>query len=147
MEPDGLDVKQMAGGEGFQARLPSTLAAVDSADTRLIEWMDRSDVDVDRFAVRLVVREALVNAVRHGHRYNEEQSVFFSVRRIPEGLAIRVEDQGPGFDRVARSVGPIQTQGTQGRGLTIIHSYARSVEYNEKGNVLTVIIGRGGTKE
>jgi serine/threonine-protein kinase RsbW len=52
--------------------------------------------------VNIAVRESVINAIRHGHDNDEGKRVYLELtpleRELPPGLAIRVRDEGPGFD-------------------------------------------------
>src|SRR5712692_4721389 len=52
--------------------------------------------------VGVAIRESVINAIKHGNRYDASKHVFveFETSPPPEppGLLIRVRDQGEGFD-------------------------------------------------
>ncbi len=56
-------------------------------------------------------------------------------------MQLRVEDEGKGFNWKALKNAAIDNQSTQGRGIFMAKNLAfKSLEYSEKGNVVTCII-------
>jgi serine/threonine-protein kinase RsbW len=89
-------------------------------------------------AVRLALREALVNAVRHGNQGDPGKQVRVQYRITPEEVHVEVEDEGPGFDPAAvpdpTSAERLEKPG--GGGLLLMRHYLSSVQYNERGNAV-----------
>src|SRR6266496_5787475 len=52
--------------------------------------------------VGVAIRESVINAIKHGNRYDESKRVFVDFERAPgsepPGLLIVIRDQGMGFD-------------------------------------------------
>src|SRR3954465_5200919 len=52
--------------------------------------------------VAVAVRESVINAIKHGNRGDEHKKVHVDFTPLdagaPRGIAIRVRDEGPGFD-------------------------------------------------
>ncbi len=92
------------------------------------------------FDILLITREALTNAVLHGCRCNARLKVRCSVRFLKNILTIEVQDQGDGFDwktALASELEP-DPHKEHGRGLFILKRYSRTVDYNDKGNQVTL---------
>ncbi|MBI9088646.1 MAG: ATP-binding protein [Desulfobacterium sp.] len=89
------------------------------------------------FAIKLVMREALTNAVRHGNRLDPGKRVNFFLE-IDQARSIRmvIEDQGDGFDWQRARQRPPNEDDDHGRGLVIMTAYFSSCGYNRKGNRL-----------
>jgi len=86
------------------------------------------------FAVELLLREALTNAIVHGSREERSATIECEVRLVEGGIKIRVFDRGAGFDwrsRAAEARGPNEEGG---RGLRILDLYANQVVFSEQGN-------------
>lgn len=93
---------------------------------------------IDRFAVALILREAISNAVEHGHGSDPTKriQITFAVRR--DEVVIEVEDQGSGYD-TTRVPNPLHTENRDhhhGWGLFIMHSYATWMTIEPPGNVV-----------
>ena len=89
------------------------------------------------FAIHLVMREALTNAVRHGNGLDPGKRVKFFMK-IDQDRSIRmeIEDQGEGFDWQRARQRPPDDDEDHGRGLVIMTAYFSSCGYNRKGNRL-----------
>jgi serine/threonine-protein kinase RsbW len=94
----------------------------------------------DIFAVRLALEEALVNAIRHGHRGDPTKEVRLRYAVCAEEVLAEVKDQGPGFDPAAVP-DPCATENlerTAGRGLLLMRHYLTEVRFNARGNAVTL---------
>jgi serine/threonine-protein kinase RsbW len=100
----------------------------------------------ERFCVRLALEEAIMNAIRHGHRYDHRKKVQVRYRVTPECLLAEIEDEGPGFNPCAvpdpREPAFLEREG--GRGLLLMRSYMTWVRYNERGTCVTMCKCHGG---
>jgi serine/threonine-protein kinase RsbW len=94
----------------------------------------------DRFAVRLALEEAVLNALHHGNRREPAKRVFIALRVNADGALAEVEDQGAGFDptTVPDPTAPENVELPGGRGLLLMRSYMTWVRYNERGNQVTL---------
>jgi serine/threonine-protein kinase RsbW len=94
----------------------------------------------DRFAVQLALEEAVVNAVKHGHRYDphKEVRIWWAVGAATVNLV--VEDQGPGFDAALVPDPRLHhnRERPSGRGLLLIRSCMHWVHHNSRGNCLAM---------
>jgi serine/threonine-protein kinase RsbW len=96
------------------------------------------------FGVRLALEEALVNAIKHGHRHDPSKVVRLRLRVSADEVFAEVEDEGPGFDH-RLVVDPRLAENRErpcGRGLMLMRHYLTSVEYNERGNRVVLRLGR-----
>ena len=124
--------------DALRCTLPAKAEAVDGLCARLRRTVLAGLHPRDRFAIELLAREALLNAVLHGTG-NPNDKIRCAVEPVRDGIRIRVYDNGNGFDwkgwrrrrRVFRS--------ESGRGLDIMHVYASKVRFNEKGNRVEMI--------
>jgi serine/threonine-protein kinase RsbW len=89
----------------------------------------------EAFAVRLALEEAMVNAIKHGHRGDLSKVAQLRYRVTPECLLAEVEDQGAGFnpDDVPDPLDPDNLERPCGRGLLLMRSYMTWVRYNATG--------------
>jgi len=79
--------------------LESTLDSVDSAETLVVQAARSVGFSEDELhEIGMAVREAMVNAVVHGNRYNFNKKVHLSIEKKPDGIGIRVTDEGAGFE-------------------------------------------------
>jgi serine/threonine-protein kinase RsbW len=92
------------------------------------------------FAIQMALEESLTNAIRHGNRCDEAKLVRVECRASPERFWLRVEDEGPGFkpDKVPDCTADENLERCGGRGLALIKAYMTRVEYNDRGNSVTM---------
>jgi serine/threonine-protein kinase RsbW len=92
--------------------------------------------DRDVFGVRMALEEALVNAIKHGHRGDPSKVVRVSYQVTKEKVLIEVEDQGPGFNlaHVPDPLAPENMERSSGRGLLLIQHYMTWAKYEGRGN-------------
>ena len=122
--------------------------------------------DAVRSQVGIALSEALSNAIVHGNlevdsalrqsdkdaylRLLDERSssepwrsrrVFFTAREGRERVEYVIEDEGPGFDPsgLPDPTSPENMLEISGRGVWLIRNFMDEVEFNEKGNRLTMI--------
>jgi serine/threonine-protein kinase RsbW len=94
----------------------------------------------DRFAVRLALDEAVMNAVKHGHGYDPGKQVRIWWLLGASRVTFVVHDEGSGFD-VAGVPDPRLPENRErpcGRGLLLIGAFMSWVRYNDRGNCLVM---------
>jgi len=86
------------------------------------------------FAVELVAREAIQNAIDYGCCHDSAKVAHVEFRLEGEVLSLRVEDEGPGFDPEATlTLEHSRESGSSGNGLSIIAAYADRYYYENGG--------------
>jgi serine/threonine-protein kinase RsbW len=90
-----------------------------------------------RFALRLAMEEAIVNAFRHGHRGLPPQIPIEIEYSLDDSrIHIAVHDQGPGFVP-AQVPDPTLDENLEmpsGRGLVLMRAYMTRIWHNQAGN-------------
>jgi len=83
------------------------------------------------FQTGLAVREALINAVRHGNQGRSDRKVTIDFQVEPGCLVTRIRDQGSGFDfhSEPNPLDPENLYRTNGRGIFLMRSFADEVEF------------------
>jgi serine/threonine-protein kinase RsbW len=94
----------------------------------------------EEFGVRLALEEALVNAIKHGHRGDPSKKVLVRYRVEADRVTVEVQDQGPGFrpEQVPDPLAPENLGRDCGRGLLLMRKFMTSVRYNAKGTCVTL---------
>jgi len=84
----------------------------------------------DRFRLAMSVREAAVNAVVHGNRYNARKKIHLNVSRTPDQLSINIGDEGEGFEQesIPDPLAPDNLLRQSGRGLLLIRAFVDEFE-------------------
>jgi serine/threonine-protein kinase RsbW len=119
---------------------------IERAEQKLIGALDRfSYPDAAKFAVRLALEEALVNAFRHGHKnLSPDETILFEFRVTPDETEMAIEDKGPGFkpDDVPDPTLDENLTVPTGRGLLLMRAYMARVEYVGRGNRVEMLYRR-----
>lgn len=94
----------------------------------------------EAFGVRLALEEALVNAIKHGHRGDPGKRVDLRYHITEERFLAEVEDEGRGFDphQAPDPFAPENQERDGGRGLFLIRYYMTWVRYNAAGTCVTL---------
>jgi serine/threonine-protein kinase RsbW len=126
-----------------KSRLQSlfSLKKLPAISTELLNAMDRAGYCAgDRFAVQRALEEAVVNAVKHGHRYDPHKEVRIWWAVGAAKVKLLVEDEGPGFDPALVPDPRLHEnrERPSGRGLFLIRSYMHWVHHNSRGNCLAM---------
>jgi serine/threonine-protein kinase RsbW len=114
-----------------------TAAEMNPVFEHLEDWMrllgyPRKDI----FAVRLVLREAVTNALRHGNGNDPAKHVNVAYLVSPAEVLAEVQDQGPGFnpDEVPNPLVKENRDRPCGRGVFLMRIYSTWVSFNRLGN-------------
>jgi len=127
-------------GNILNRSIPSDLAELDSVCSDAILLLRRCGHETHAFAVTLLLREFVNNAILHGHRSDISKRIGVFVRVGRRWIVVRVTDEGPGFDwRKAKRTVP-DADSVRGRGLAIGVAYSEKMSFNRAGNQVTLWI-------
>ncbi len=125
--------------EKFDLQMSATLELIDKADDRLAAFLKEKHWPVDLFAVRILLRESLLNAVTHGSGKDPNKNVSFELAKTDEGVEMRICDSGPGFEWQDRDRDhEVEVLSDGGRGIALMEIYADELKYNDVGNELVL---------
>lgn len=106
--------------------LESTLDSVDNGEALVLKAAEEAGFEEeDLHKIGMAVREAMVNAVVHGNRYNLKKKVHLSVVADSVDLNIAIIDQGEGFE-TEELPDPLAEENLlrqSGRGLLLIQAF------------------------
>lgn len=87
------------------------------------------------FALRLALEEVLINAIKHGNRFDPDKVVHVDVSITSAEVVITVEDEGPGFHRGSVPDPRLEEnlERCSGRGILLVEAYMTRVEYGKGG--------------
>ncbi|MGL4563413.1 MAG: ATP-binding SpoIIE family protein phosphatase [Brevinema sp.] len=128
--------------------IASTLLEVDKVVLELINYIQLEVVASSSlfWKLRTCLYEALLNAVAHGNKYNTQKRIDIDYRIADDFIAIRIKDQGSGFDtkHINNPFDPENLLKDFGRGITMVKHLAHKIKFNKKGNeiILFFIIGQ-----
>src|SRR5215204_2211539 len=105
--------------------------------------------------VAVAVRESVINAIKHGNGGDEQKQVHVDFTPLdtaaPRGIAIRVRDEGPGFDpdSIPDPLAPENLLKNSGRGIFLIRSFMDEVVLQRapQGGLEVVMVKRVGAAE
>ena len=103
--------------------------------------------------VAVAVRESVINAIKHGNGGDEQKQVHVDFTPLdagaPRGIAIRVRDEGPGFDPedVPDPLAPENLLKNSGRGIFLIRSFMDEVALQRasEGGMEVIMVKRVNT--
>jgi serine/threonine-protein kinase RsbW len=127
--------------------IPSDAGAGRAVEEEILEQLRRHDwSEHDRFCIVLAFEEALVNAIKHGNRYDAGKQVRVVCRLSPRLLRIEITDQGSGFDpkSLPDPTLPYRLECPTGRGVMLIHKFMSRVTYSPIGNQVILEKDRNG---
>ncbi len=119
--------------EKTEILLPSTIESVDKAAAEAARFAARSGLDEGAlFGIDMAVREAVVNAVKHGNQLDEAKNVELTFSNLAESFEITVRDFGGGFavDEVADCTAEENLLKASGRGILFMRSFMDEVEWS-----------------
>jgi serine/threonine-protein kinase RsbW len=127
-------------------RLPSDVGCIEEA----VELVTRHCLagqhatETIRFRLRVVLSEAISNAIIRGNAEDHRKRVDVRVELVPEVIRVYVTDEGPGFDpaSVPEPITPEQLDEARGRGLYLIRKLVDAVHFNEQGNSICMTLRR-----
>ncbi len=128
--------------EHIEFELPSDIALMNGVLHYLIQRVAALGViKPDASNLFIALDEAFVNAVKHGNKQDATKLVRITADLSSKEARFTIEDEGEGFD-VATIPDPRDPENlfkTSGRGVLLIYNIMDQVEYNERGNRLTMV--------
>lgn len=128
----------------FVLELPNDLRSIERSVDYLTEKGSEVGFDLDRLRLnfRVGLTEALANAMLYGNCRDPHKRVRVEARFTPSEIRIQVTDEGRGFDpgTVRDPTLPSNRVRAGGRGIFLIRQLMDQVEFNERGNSITMIL-------
>lgn len=135
-KPEGFPESMMSPRE-LRVFIPSDTAAGQQLQEEIIAILEELQFPTrDVFGIRLALEEALVNAIKHGNRFDPQKRVQVHCRITSESIRIEIEDEGDGFclEDVPDPTEDENLERPCGRGIMLMQHFLDSVSYNETGN-------------
>jgi serine/threonine-protein kinase RsbW len=124
--------------------IPSRISLVDLVHVAAEKIAELAGFDEDeRLNLGLAVREAAINAIKHGNGEDESKEVRILLEATGQGVKVEIEDSGPGFDPGGASdpTDADHLMETSGRGLLLIRAFVDDVSYEyQKGRGMQVTL-------
>ena len=119
--------------EKTELKLPSRIESIEKAVSAAEDFGRLSGFgNDDLHAIDMAVREAVINAVKHGNEENETKQVEITFRNSTEGFEITVRDFGSGFnvEEVPDPTNPENLLKANGRGILFMRAFMDRVEWS-----------------
>jgi serine/threonine-protein kinase RsbW len=117
---------QSGAARSTEVHLESTLDSVDAAEALVLQFAQEAGFEEeDLHKIGMAVREAMVNAVVHGNRYNLKKKVHLTVQATAGRLSLTIVDEGEGFE-ATELPDPLAEENLlrqSGRGLLLIKAF------------------------
>jgi anti-sigma regulatory factor (Ser/Thr protein kinase) len=128
----------------FVLELPNDLRAIERSVDYLMEKGCEVGFDYHRLRLnfRVGLTEALANAMLYGNCRDPRKSVRVEACLTPAEITVQVTDEGRGFDPGALldPTLPANRVRPGGRGIYLIRQLMDRVEFNERGNSITMVL-------
>jgi serine/threonine-protein kinase RsbW len=128
--------------ESIEFELPSTISLMHIVLEYLMKRVEKLGVcKPEQSNLFVALDEAFVNAVKHGNKFDAGKLVRVAMEVSRDEARFTIEDQGEGFDvnNIPDPLDPENLFKTSGRGVLFIYNIMDEVEYNERGNRLTMV--------
>ena len=124
--------------------LASALPSVDAVERTTLVYAQRAGFDEDTASnLAMVTREAAVNAIVHGNKYDPAKQVIATFELSDETLKVQVADQGEGLDpgSIPDPLAPENLLRTSGRGVFLMRAFMDEVHFRQltPGTEITMI--------
>ena len=122
---------------GFE--IPSRMELIRETIDDIMDNVNTANLNMN--FMRLVIEEALSNAMEHGNEFDPSKTVYINVGVTNVSLVIRIRDQGNGFDY--NSVPDPRSEATlwnrRGRGVFLMQKIMDEVIYTHNGSEVTLV--------
>ncbi|MDD3626753.1 MAG: SpoIIE family protein phosphatase [bacterium] len=98
-------------------------------------------LEKDIYNLKLILTEAIINAIIHGNKNKAERLVNIEIRITTGSFTAQITDEGEGFyyqEFTNKEISPENIHKESGRGLFLIMSIADNVRFNESGNSIII---------
>ena len=112
--------------------LDSVLASVEIVEETAERFARDAGFDEDTASqIAMVSREAAVNAVIHGNKYDSAKHVNASFEMTDKAVTIQIADEGPGLDTetIPDPLAPENILRTSGRGIFLMRAIMDEVHF------------------
>lgn len=122
--------------------IPSDFSASRDVQKAILDEVARCGYDEhSTFAIKLALEEGMINAIKHGNRFDPAKRVHVEYDVTRARAEIVIEDEGPGFYRTDVPDPTLEEnlEKTSGRGILLIEAYMTTVEYSHGGRRLRMV--------
>ena len=90
--------------------------------------------------IMVAAMEAVNNAITHGNKSDPDKKVIVEISYDNNEITVKVTDEGMGFnpEHIPDPTKPENIEKLSGRGVFLMSRLADTIEFNEKGNCVTM---------
>lgn len=128
--------------ENIEFELPSAISLMHIVLDYLMKRVEKLGViKPEHSNLFVALDEAFVNAVKHGNKFDVKKLVRVAAEISKQEARFTIEDEGEGFDvqNIPDPLDPKNLFKTSGRGVLFIYNIMDEVNYNDRGNRLTMV--------
>lgn len=128
--------------ESIEFELPSAISLMHIVLDYLMKRVEKQGVvKSEQSNLFVALDEAFVNAIKHGNKYDPTKLVHIAAEVSRHEAKFTIEDEGEGFDvdSIPDPLDPENLFKTSGRGVLFIYNIMDEVQYNDRGNRLTMV--------
>jgi anti-sigma regulatory factor (Ser/Thr protein kinase) len=122
-------------------KIPSSLSEVGAAINTAKDFFKHYEVsEILATQNTVVLRELLVNAIKHGHDNNTRLKVYVRIEHLKgKQFEMMIKDEGKGFDHAQLELSISENaREIRNRGFKLVESLTERHKFNKKGNCVTV---------
>lgn len=123
-----------------QLVLESSLESIEVVENLICKVKEEHSLSEKSYnGIWIALNEALINAIKHGNKYNTSKKVSLTVETKEDRyLCFTVKDEGEGFDpqNVPDPTNPDSLAQPNGRGVFLINKLADKVRFSDNGTVV-----------
>lgn len=122
-------------------RIESEIQNMRLVEKTIDEISAELDISQDNYGKIMVsTMEAVNNAIIHGNKSDRNKYVIIEISGEKHFLKVSIEDEGPGFKpkEIPDPTKPENIENISGRGVFLMSRLADQIEFNEKGNKVTM---------
>lgn len=122
-------------------KITNDFKEVKQISSKILKCLNKKQLDQTfLFDLKLACEEAIINAIKYGNKSNSNKTVKIDCDITREAVVISVEDEGEGFN-YRDLPDPTTDENISkcgGRGLFLIQNIMDKVDFNAKGNKITM---------
>ena len=120
-------------------KLPSNLRSINVLDSFVQDLVHQYKISQEVHGNMLIsLTEAVTNAITHGNHYDENKVVQINLQKKSDTIAIRVSDQGCGFDPASVPDPTCEENICKcgGRGVFLMQRLCDQIQYKDDGRTV-----------
>jgi len=126
----------------FHFVIQSDLHEQRDVQKRILDYVEAAHWEGnDIFGIKLAMEEAIINAIKHGNKFDRDKHVTLFGSVTKDRIEINVEDQGEGFcrDEVPDPTEEENLTKCSGRGILLMEAYMDEISYHNHGRRCRIV--------